>query len=208
MLDIKLIREQADLVRQRLATRGAGDEARIDELLKLDEQRRKLLAEVEGLKAQRNRVSKEIGALMGQKKIAEAEEKKKETRDLGDKITELDKQAAAAEAARDELMLRLPNLPHESVPVGKSAEDNPVDSHLGRKAEFDFKPKSHVELCESLKLVDFARGAKLSGSGFLLYTNWGAKLERALIQFLLDLHTTEHGYTEVVAAVHGRAGIA
>ena len=197
MLDIKMIREQADLVRQRLASRGAGDEARIDEVLKLDEQRRKLLAEVEGLKAQRNRVSKEIGALMGQKKMAEAEEKKKETRELGDKISELDKQAVAAEAARDELMLRLPNLPNESVTVGKSAEDNPEIRTWGKKRDYDFKPKSHVELCESLKLVDFARGAKLSGSGFLLYTNWGAKLERALIQFLLELHTTEHGYTEV-----------
>ena len=192
-----MIREQADLVRQRLASRGAGDEARTDEVLKLDEQRRKLLAEVEGLKAQRNRVSKEIGALMGQKKVAEAEEKKKETRDLGDKIGELDKQAVAAESARDELMLRLPNLPHESVPVGKSAEDNPEIRTWGKKRDYNFKAKSHVELCESLKLVDFARGAKLSGSGFLLYTNWGAKLERALIQFLLDLHTTEHGYTEV-----------
>jgi len=197
MLDIKLIREQADKVRQRLATRAAGDEARIDEVLKLDERRRKLLAEVEGLKAQRNRVSKEIGALMGQKKMAEAEEKKKETRELGDKISELDKQAAAAEAARDELMLRLPNLPNESVTVGQSAEDNPVVRTWGEKREFKFKAKSHVDLCESLKLVDFARGAKLSGSGFLLYTNWGAKLERALIQFLLELHTTEHGYTEV-----------
>jgi seryl-tRNA synthetase len=197
MLDIKLIREQADRVRQRLATRGAGDEAKIDEVLKCDEQRRKLLAEVEGLKAQRNRVSKEIGALMGQKKIAEAEEKKKETRDLGDKIAELDKLAAATESTRDELMLRLPNLPHESVAIGKTAEDNPEVRTWGTKAEFDFKPKSHTELCESLKLVDFARGAKLSGSGFLLYTNWGARLERALIQFLLELHTNEHGYTEV-----------
>jgi seryl-tRNA synthetase len=197
MLDIKLIREQADRVRQRLATRGAGDEAKIDEVLKCDEQRRKLLAEVEGLKAQRNRVSKEIGALMGQKKAAEAEEKKRETRDLGDKITELDKQAAATEAARDELMLRLPNLPHESVAIGRTAEDNPEIRTWGAKAEFGFKPKSHTELCESLKLVDFARGAKLSGSGFLLYTNWGARLERALIQFLLELHTIEHGYTEV-----------
>ncbi len=197
MLDIKLVREQPDNVRQRLATRGAGDEARIDEMLKLDEQRRKLLAEVEALKAQRNRVSKEIGALMGQKKTAEAEAKKKETRDLGDKITELDKQAAAAEAERDELLLRLPNLPHESVAIGKTAEDNPVVRTWGEKPAFSFKPKSHIELCESLKLVDFARGAKISGSGFLLYTNWGAKLERALIQFLLDLHTTEHGYTEV-----------
>ena len=87
-------------------------------------------------------------------------------------------------------MLRLPNLPHESVPIGKTAEDNPVVRVHGEKPAFAFKPKSHVELCESLKLVDFARGAKLSGSGFLLYTNWGARLERALIQFLLDLHTT------------------
>jgi seryl-tRNA synthetase len=94
-------------------------------------------------------------------------------------------------------MLRLPNLPHDSVPTGKSAEDNPVIRVHGDKPAFTFKPKSHVELCESLKLVDFARAARLSGSGFLLYTHWGAKLERALIQFMLDLHTTEHGYTEV-----------
>ncbi len=197
MLDIKLIREKTDFVRQRLATRGAGDEAKIDELLKLDEQRRKSLAEVEILKSQRNRVSKEIGALMGQKKLAEADAKKAETKDLGEKITALDKQAAEAEAARDVLMLQLPNLPHESVPQGKTAEDNPEIRVHGAKANHDFKPKSHVELCESLKLVDFARAAKLSGSGFLLYTNWGARLERALISFLLDLHITQHDYTEV-----------
>ncbi len=94
-------------------------------------------------------------------------------------------------------MLQLPNLPHESVPLGKSAEDNPEVRVHGAKVNYDFKPKSHVELCESLKLVDFARAAKLSGSGFLLYTNWGARLERALISFLLDLHITQHGYTEV-----------
>jgi seryl-tRNA synthetase len=197
MLDIKLIRERPDFVRQRLATRGAGDEARIDEIVRLDEQRRKLLAEVESLKAQRNRSSKEIGALMGQKKLEEAETKKKETKDLGDRIAQLDKQAADVDRSRDEMMLSLPNLPHESVPNGKTAEDNPVIRTHGRKPEFTFKPRSHVELCESLKLVDFARAAKLSGSGFVLYTHWGAKLERALIQFLLDLHTKEHGYTEV-----------
>ena len=197
MLDIKLIRERPDFVRQRLAARGAGDEARIDEIVRLDEQRRKLLAEVESLKAQRNRGSKEIGALMGQKKLEEAEAKKKETKDLGDRIAQLDKQAAEVDRARDEMMLSLPNLPHESVPSGKTAEDNPVIRTHGRKPEFAFKPRSHVELCESLKLVDFARAAKLSGSGFVLYTHWGAKLERALIQFLLDLHTKEHGYTEV-----------
>ena len=197
MLDIKLIRERPDFVRQRLATRGAADEARIDEVLQSDELRRKLLGEVEGLKAQRKRASKEIGALMGQKKTAEAEAKKKETGDLGDRIAALDKQAAEAESARNQLMLRLPNLPYELVPIGKSAVDNPVVRVHGEKPAFAFKPKSHVELCEGLGLVDFTRAVKLAGSGFALYTNWGAKLERALIQFMLDLHTTEHGYTEV-----------
>ena len=142
-------------------------------------------------------MSKEIGALMGQKKLAEAEAKKAETKDLGEKIAALDKSAAEAEAARDALMLQLPNLPHESVAIGKTAEDNPEVRVHGAKVDYAFKPKSHVELCESLKLVDFARAAKLSGSGFLLYTNWGARLERALISFLLDLHITQHEYTEV-----------
>jgi seryl-tRNA synthetase len=197
VLDIKLIREKPDFVRQRLATRGAGDEVRIDDLLKLDELRRVAIAKVEGLKNERNRVSKEIGALMGQKRLADAEAKKAETRDLGKIIAHVDKQITELEAKRDALMLQLPNLPHESVVVGKSAEDNPEVRVHGAKAVFAFKPKSHVELCESLKLVDFVRAAKLSGSGFLLYTNWGARLERALIQFLLDLHVTQHGYTEV-----------
>lgn len=197
VLDIKLIREKPDFVRQRLATRSAGDEQIIAGILQADDQRRKALVEVETLKATRNRVSKEIGALMGQKKFAEADARKAETKDLGDQIVVLDHQAKAAEAARDELMLRLPNLPHASVALGKGAADNPLVRIHGAKPDFAFKPKSHVELCESLKLVDFARGVKLSGSGFLLYTNWGAKLERALIQYMLDLHTREHGYTEV-----------
>ncbi len=197
MLDIKQVRDRSDFVRQRLALRGAGDEAHIDELLRLDEARRKALSEVESLKSLRNRVSKEIGALMGQKKTAEAEAKKAETRDLGDRIAQLDKQAAEAEAARDQLLLAIPNLPHESVPPGKSAEDNPVIRMFGEKPSFSFQPKSHVQICEELRLIDFARATKLSGSGFLLYTNWGARLERALIQYMLDLHTNEHGYTEV-----------
>jgi seryl-tRNA synthetase len=197
VLDIKLIREQPDTVRQRLASRRAGDEAKVDELLTLDEQRRKLLGEVEILKSQRNRVSREIGALMGQKKLAEAEAKKAEIRQIGDRIAELDKAVAAAEQARDQILVRLPNLPHPAVPPGTSAADNPVVRTWGSQPAFGFKPKSHVELCDSLKLVDFARGAKLSGSGFLLYTGWGARLERALIQLLLDVHVHEHGYTEV-----------
>jgi seryl-tRNA synthetase len=197
VLDIKLIREKPDFVRERLKTRGAGDEAKVNELLKLDEQRRLVISKVEALKSERNRVSKEIGALMSQKKLADAEAKKAETRDLGETIAAVDKQITEIEARRDALMLQLPNLPHESVKVGKSAEENPVVRVHGEKANFAFKPKSHVELCESLKLLDFARATKLSGSGFLLYTNWGARLERALIQFLLDLHVAEHGYTEV-----------
>ena len=197
MLDIKLIREQAEHFRERLAARQAGDESKIAEVLAFDEARRKGLAEVEQLKAERNRVSKEIGALMGQKKFEEAEAKKKETKDFGDRIAALDQQVAEAEAAREALLLSLPNLPHAKVVLGKSAADNPKVREWGEPAKFSFKPKPHVDLCESLKLVDFARGAKLSGSGFLLYTNWGARLERALIQFLLDLHTTQHGYTEV-----------
>jgi len=197
VLDLKLIRDQLDLVRNRLASRGAGDDAHVDNVLRLDEQLRKALAEVEALKARRNRGAKEIGALIGQKKLAEAEAKKNETRELGDQIAALDKQAAEFETARKNLMLRLPNLPHESVPVGKSAEDNPVIRIHGEKPAFSFTPKAHIEICERLKLVDFERATKISGSGFVLYTNWGAKLERALIQFLLDLHTSEHGYTEV-----------
>jgi seryl-tRNA synthetase len=197
MLDIKLIRDQPDFVRQRLATRGAGDEALVDKILQIDEKRRKFLAGLELLKAERNRVSKEIGTLIGQKKNAEAEAKKNEMRQLGDTIKTAEENLGVPDAERDRLMLQLPNLPHESVKIGKTAEDNPVVRVHGEKAAFTFKPKSHVELCESLKLVDFARATKLSGSGFLLYTNWGARLERALIQMLLDLHTGEHGYTEV-----------
>ncbi len=197
MLDIKLVREKPDFVRERLATRGAGEEVHVTDLLGWDHQRRSLLAEVETLKATRTKVSKEIGALMGQKKAAEAESKKSETRDLGVRIASLDTQVAEAEEARNKLMLGLPNLPHESVPIGKSAEENKVVRVEGEKAKFSFKARSHVELCERLKLIDFERAAKISGSGFVLYTNWGAKLERALIAFMLDLHTREHGYVEV-----------
>ncbi len=197
MLDIKLLRDKPDFVRERLATRHAGDEAKVTEVLAHDERRRMSLAEVEQLKARRNAASKEIGALMGQKKTAEAEAKKAEVRTIGDRITELDRTVAEAEAARDAVLATIPNVPHPSVALGKDAADNPEIRVHGTKAAFAFQPLNHVELCEKLKLVDFARGTKLSGSGFLLYTGWGARLERALINFLLDLHIHEHGYREV-----------
>jgi hypothetical protein len=116
---------------------------------------------------------------------------------MGKNIANLDKAVAEVEQKRDALLLQLPNLPHAGVKIGRTAADNTEVRVWGKKAEFGFKPKTHVELCESLRLVDFARAAKISGSGFLLYTGWGARLERALIQFLLELHTGEHGYTEV-----------
>jgi len=197
MLDIKLLRDRPDHVRDRLATRHSGDESRLAEALVLDERRRTAVTEVEQLKAERNSASKQIGALMGQKKLAEAEARKAEVRTLGERITALDRTVAETEAARDALLLTLPNLPHASVALGKDASENPEIRVYGEKARFDFAPRNHIELCERLGLIDFARGAKLSGSGFLLYTGWGARLERALINFLLELHTTEHGYTEV-----------
>ena len=197
MLDIKVIRERTDEVRSRLAARGTGDEARIDAVLAADKTWRESLAESESLKSNRNRASKDIGALIGQKKMSEAEAKKGEVRQMGERISVLDRQITEADSERAGQLLRLPNLPHSSVPEGRTPEDNPIVRTWGAKPSFDFTPKSHVELCERLLLVDFARGAKLAGSGFLLYTGWGARLERALIQFLLDLHVREHGYTEV-----------
>ena len=126
MLDIKLIREQPHYVRQRLATRGTGEDLKVDEVLALDERRRNLLTEVETLKAERNKISKQIGALMGQRKLEEAETMKAQTRDMGEKIAALDKAVAEIEQAREQVMLRFPNLPHPSVAVGKNAEDNPM----------------------------------------------------------------------------------
>jgi seryl-tRNA synthetase len=197
MLDIKLIRDRPDFVRERLATRGAGDESKVSEVLACDEQRRGHLSQVEQLKASRNCLSREIGGLLAQKQIELAEQKKAQTREMGAKISELEKLLEGVELVRQHLMESLPNLPHPSVPLGKTSVDNPVIRMWGEKPTFGFKPKTHLELCESLQLVDFTRGAKLSGSGFLLYTRWGARLERALIQFMLDLHTREHGFTEV-----------
>ena len=195
VLDIKYIRQEPDAAKKRLAARGE-EAGRIDELLALDEQRRALVTEAETLQATRNAISKEIGALMGQGKKDEAEAKKSETRALGDKVDALSAQRAEADDAYNNLILTLPNLAHESVPIGDESANAEVKVE-GEKPAFDFEPKGHLDLCDTLKLLDFERGAKLAGSGFLLYTGWGARLERAMIQFLLDLHIHEHGYTEV-----------
>ncbi|MDP6902995.1 MAG: serine--tRNA ligase [Verrucomicrobiota bacterium] len=196
MLDIKYIRQEPEAAKKRLAARG--EEASVlDELFELDEKLRAIVTEVENLQAERNVVSKQIGVLMGQSKQKEAESKKVETRELGDKIDDLNSHKSQAEEAFNALILTLPNLAHDTVPVGPDETANEEVKVEGQKPSFDFEPKGHVDLCESLGLIDFERGAKLAGSGFLLYTGWGARLERALIQYLLDLHVHEHEYTEV-----------
>jgi len=195
MLDIKLIRENPEFVKQRLATRGRGDEARIAEIAALDEQRRKLATESDNLKAERNKVSKEIGA--AKSKGVDASGPMAAMKQVGDQIAALDKEIATVEAQLQSTLLVIPNLPHESVTIGKEAADNPVVRMWGEAPKYSFQPKPHWEIGEKLGMLDFARATKISGSGFILYKGAGARLERALINMLLDLHTREHGYTEI-----------
>ena len=195
MLDIKLIREKPDFVRQRLATRGRGDEARIAEIAALDEHRRKLLAESDSLKAERNKVSKEIGALKSKGQDASAQTSA--MKQVGERIAALDAEVADIDAKLQAILLMIPNLPQETIPVGKDSADNPEVRRWGEAPKFAFPPKPHWEIGEQLGILDFARAAKISGSGFILYKGAGARLERGLINFLLDLHTREHGFTEV-----------
>lgn len=197
MLDIRLIREQSDEVKRRLALRHGGDEEAIDKVVELDSERRQGLTKVEELKSQRNAESKAIGGLMREKKVDEANALKENVRKINEEIGELEEGISRVESEIRDLMMNFPNLPHPDVPDGMTAEDNPEIRRHGDKPTYDFEPRNHVEICEDLGLIDFKRAAKLSGSGFLLYTDWGARLERALITFLLDLHTQEHGYTEV-----------
>ena len=195
MLDIRLIREKPDFVRERLATRGGDDAVKIDELLKVDAERRKTETELQQLQADRNRFSKEIGAKKSKKEATadlEAEVKK-----TGQEIVDLEQRAAQFDEQQRTFLLETPNLPHESVPVGKDASGNKVVRGWGEKPQFSGKVLDHVALGEKLKILDLERATKLSGSGFICFTGAGAKLERALINFMLDLHTREHGYTEV-----------
>jgi seryl-tRNA synthetase len=195
MLDIKLIREKPDFVRQRLATRGRGDEARIAEIAALDEQRRKLVVESDNLKAERNKVSKEIGALKSKGQDAGAQ--MSAMKEVGARIAALDAGVAGLDEKLQQILLMIPNLPHESVAVGKVPADNPEVRRWGEAPKFAFPAKPHWDIGEKLGILDFARATKISGSGFILYKGAGAQLERALINWLLDLHTREHGYTEV-----------
>ena len=195
MLDIALIRKDPEGVRTRLASRGAGATEGLAKVLRADEERRKFVGEVEKLKSERNTISKEIG---GRKAKGEsADDLMAGMKEKSDRIAELDRKVAEVEGQQESLLLSIPNLPWEGCPKGSSAADNPVVTTWGEPKKFDFKAKDHVALGEALGILDFTASAKISGSGFAVYKGPGAKLERALINWMLNLHTSVHGYTEV-----------
>ncbi len=195
MLDIRLLREQPDLVKQRLAARDARLVSAVDEVLACDQKRRTAETHFQQLQADRKRISKEIGAKKGKGEDTSSIEA--EVRGLGEQIAALEDEAKQLDAAQRSLLLNIPNLPHEQCPVGTSAEENPVIRTWGEKPTYAFTPKSHLDIGAQHALFDFERAAKISGSAFALYTGRGARLQRSLINFLLDLHTTQHGYGEV-----------
>ena len=193
MLDIKLIRNEPDKVRE--AMRRRGEDAPIDEVLELDERRRALVTEVEQLKARRNQVSEEVAR--AKRAGQDASELINSMRAVSDRIKELDGQIRDLEDRLQQLLLVIPNIPHESVPYGESEADNVEVRRWGEPRRFDFEPKAHWDIGTRLGILDFERAAKITGARFALYRGAGARLERALINFMLDVHTQEHGYTEI-----------
>jgi seryl-tRNA synthetase len=193
MLDIRFIREQPEVVRERARLKNI--EVDVDTILDVDARRRATLTRCDELKKERNDLSAEIGKRI--KSGIDADELKERVRQIGDEIKALDDEARELDEELTNLLLRVPNLPHESVPVGKDESENRVLREWGEKPSFDFEPRPHWEIGENLGIIDFARGAKLSGSGFPVYAGAGAKLQRTLIQFMLDFHVQKHGYREV-----------
>ena len=192
MLDMKFVRENPEAVLAGLQKRGSA--LTLDDFLALEKKRREVLTEVEALKSRRNTVSQEISRLKKAKEDAEA--LILEMRSVGEKISELDETVRQVEAELKEILLSIPNLPHASVPVGRDEADNPEVRRVGEVPSFSFEPKAHWDLGEDLGILDFERGAKVTGARFTFYRGLGARLERALINFMLDVHTREHGYTE------------
>ena len=194
MLDIRFIRENADAVKTAMANRNA--DVDVDAVLALDERRRAIVAEVEGLKAERNKISKSIGLMIKEGK--DPEEIKAQVREMGDKISAFDEELREVDAGLRDGLLYIPNMPSETTPIGKDENDNPVERKVGTVPAFDFEPLPHWEIGTRLNIFDFDRAAKITGARFPLYMGAGARLERALISFMLDLHTTRHGYTEIL----------
>ena len=194
MLEIKFIRENSDLVGKALKARG--NDLDLESLLEVDSQRRKLLQEVEDLRNLRNRVSEEIGRQKKAKK--DAEELIAQMKEVASRIKELDNLLDVKDASLNEYLFSMPNIPHPSVPVGKDETENPVIRTWGDILGFEFSPAPHWEIGERLGILDFERAAKIAGARFAVYRGLGAKLERALINFMLDLHQDLHGYTEIL----------
>lgn len=200
MLDVHYVRENFDAVRERLSARNF-DPAALDDFSKLDVQRRALIRERDELNATSNRISKDVGALMREGKKEEAEARKAESRALGDKIKSVESQVESLENDFRSILVRVPNLAHESVPVGKDESANQEVRRWGTPRDFSlegFAPKDHVDLGVALGILDQERATKMTGARFSVLSGAGAKLERALISFMLDLHTTENGYREIL----------
>jgi seryl-tRNA synthetase len=195
MLDIRLIREKPDFVRERLTMRSAELAQPVDEVLKVDAERRRLETQVQQLNAERNKLSKEVGMLRSKNESSAEQELK--VRTIGEENVRLGEAVGAAAEFQTKLLLGIPNLPHATVPIGADAGANPEVRVWGAKPVFSYQPLDHVDLGTKLGLFDLGRAAKISGTGFVCFTNLGARLQRGLIQYLLDLHTTEHGYTEI-----------
>jgi seryl-tRNA synthetase len=194
MLDIRNLREQPDAVKARLAARGPGHDGAIDAVLAIDAERRAAETALQGLQADRNRLSKEIGKLRGQKQDTSALEA--EVKSFGDRMEELNRSVTGLDSRQRELLLNIPNLPSPTSPVGRDAGDNPVLREWGSKPCLE-RTEDHITIGARLGLFDLELAGKISGSGFVCYTGAGAKLERSLINFLLDLHATAHGYQEI-----------
>ncbi len=197
MLDLNYVRENLEKVRTALETRGLASEV-LDSFAEADGERRRIIAESDQLNAARNVTSREIGALMKEGKREEAAARREEVNQLKERIAELDRLREQAETRMHDLLSTLPNIPHESVPVGKDESDNAEVRSWGRKPEFDFEPKDHVDLGTAIGILDLDRAAKVSASRFAILNGEGARLERALINFMLDVHTREHGYQETL----------
>lgn len=195
MLDMKYLRSNFEEVKERLKFRGE-DMSAFEDFEALDKKRRELLGQTEELKGKRNSVSQEVARLKKEKQDADA--LIKEMREVGEKIKDLDADLRETEEKLEQLMLRMPNIPHESVPAGESEDDNVEIRNWGNVREFNFEAKPHWDLATDLDILDFERAGKVTGSRFTFYKGAGSKLERALISFMLDLHTEEHGYTEMM----------
>lgn len=192
---MKRIRDDYEGMVEQLAKRGV-DESELKKLYQLDQERRKQIAETENLKKLRNQVSQDIATLKRNKE--NADDKIAEMQNVGEKIKQLDIELHEVEEKITYIATRLPNVPHESVPVGEDEDDNVEVRKWGKPREFDFTPKAHYEVAEDLGILDFERAAKVTGSRFVFYKGLGARLERACYNYMLDLHTEEHGYLEVI----------